>query len=188
MTETDKLVVPKTIILVGLMGAGKTCIGARLADRLGLGFVDADAEIELAAGCSISDIFELYGEAAFRDGERRVIARLLKGPVCVMAAGGGAFMDAQTRAAMRARAISVWLRADLDLLVSRVGRRNSRPILKGGNRREILKSLIEERYPVYAEADIVVDSVNEPPGVTVERVLQALRDGIALHQPAAAAP
>ncbi len=167
----------RTIVLVGLMGAGKTCIGRRLAQRLGLAFVDADEEIERAAGCTIEEIFERHGEAAFRDGERRVIARLLdRTPVHVLATGGGAFMDPQTRAEIGRKAVSVWLRADLDLLCKRVARRNNRPLLKKGNRREILKRLIEERYPIYAEADIVVESVDGPPETIVEKVLERLRE------------
>jgi shikimate kinase len=165
---------PKTVVLVGLMGAGKSCIGSRLADRLGLPFVDADLEIEKAAGCSISDIFALYGEPAFRDGERRVIARLLHDPVQVLATGGGAFMDPDTRAKIQDTAISVWLRADLPLLLSRTTRRTNRPLLRNGARRETLKRLVAERHPVYAEADIVVDSARESPEATVDRVLKAL--------------
>ena len=137
-------------------------------------FVDADTEIERAAGCSISDIFELHGEAAFRDGERRVIARLLARPAHVLATGGGAFMDPDTRAAVRASGISVWLRADLDLLVSRVARRSNRPLLAGGDPREILQRLIDERHPIYAEADVIVDSMDGPHEQTVEAVLGAI--------------
>lgn len=164
----------RTVVLVGLMGAGKTCIGQRLAARLGLPFTDADDEIEQAAGCSIPDIFELYGEQAFRDGERRVIARLLDGPAQVLATGGGAYMDPDTRALIAQRAVSVWLRADIDLLLSRTARRGDRPLLAKGDRRATLERLMAERYPIYAEADVVVDSVNESPDVTVERVLTAL--------------
>ena len=137
-------------------------------------FVDADTEIERAAGCSISDIFELHGEAAFRDGERRVIARLLARPAHVLATGGGAFMDPDTRAAIRESGISVWLRADLDLLVSRVSRRSNRPLLAGGDPRTILQRLIAERHPIYAEADVVVDSMDGPHEQTVEAVLGAV--------------
>ncbi len=165
---------PRTIVLVGLMGAGKTNIGRRLAARLGLPFIDADAEIEAAAGETIEEIFKRHGEAAFRDGERRVIARLLDGPVHVLATGGGAFMDAQTRERIRERGISVWLRADLDLLLARVARRDDRPLLKNGDRRAILAALIEQRYPIYAEADIVVDSVDGPPELTLSRVIGEL--------------
>ena len=167
---------PQTIVLVGLMGAGKSCIGRKVAAQLGLPFVDADAEIELAAGCSIEEIFKGHGEAAFRDGERRVIERLIGSEPKVLATGGGAFMDTRTRAAIRDAATSVWLRADLDLLLKRTGRRNNRPLLKRGNPRKILARLIEERYPVYAEADIVVDSEDGPPEVTVERVIAALSE------------
>jgi len=164
----------KTIALVGLMGAGKTSIGRRLAQRLGLPFIDADAEIEAAAGTSIEEIFLRHGEAAFRDGERRVIARLLDTPAHVLATGGGAFMDPSTRALLRARAVTIWLRADLDIMLARLGRRNNRPLLKDGDPRTVLETLIAERYPVYAEADITVDSVDGPPEATLERVLAAL--------------
>jgi shikimate kinase len=166
---------PKTIVLVGLMGAGKSCIGQRLATRLGVPFVDADSEIEKAAGCSIGDIFELYGEVAFRDGERRVIDRLLREPTHVLATGGGAMMDAETRQRVADKAITVWLRADLDLLVSRTSRRNARPLLKGNNRRETLQRLMDQRHPVYETADITVDSGRETPEITVNAVLQAIR-------------
>ncbi|MEM7225402.1 MAG: shikimate kinase [Pseudomonadota bacterium] len=171
----------RSIVLVGLMGAGKTCIGRRLAHRLELPFVDADAEIEAAAGCTIEEIFARHGEAEFRAGERRVMARLLEGPRQVIATGGGTFMDPRTRAAIRAAALSVWLRADLELLLRRTSRRNNRPLLKRGDPRTILSDLIELRYPVYAEADVVVDSRDGPPEATVDRVLQAIEvhDGAA---------
>ena len=164
----------KTIVLVGLMGAGKSCIGKRLAQRLGLTFVDADHEVERAAGCSIAEIFARHGEANFRDGERRVIARLLDNPIHVLATGGGAFMDPRTRALIRERAISIWLRADLDLLMRRVSRRNDRPLLQVAEPRQKLAELMALRYPVYAEADIAVDSADGPPDVTLERVIEAL--------------
>jgi shikimate kinase len=166
----------RTIALVGLMGVGKTSIGRRLAQRLGLPFVDADAEIEAAADCTIEEIFERHGEAAFRDGERRVIARLLGEPPHVLATGGGAFMDQATRALMSERAVTVWLRADLELMLARVARRNNRPLLKAGEPRAVLEQLIAARYPVYAEADITVDSIDGPPEATVERVLAALAE------------
>jgi len=168
--------VPRTLVLVGLMGAGKTCIGRELAQRLGLPFVDADVEIEAAAGCSIDDIFKLYGEAEFRAGERRVIARLLNDPVHILATGGGAFLDEKTRECVEEQGISIWLRADLDLLVSRVSRRNNRPLLKGGNQREILGRLMEERYPLYEQADIVVDSGREATKITADRVIKELQN------------
>ena len=163
-----------TIVMVGLMGAGKTSIGRRLAARLGLPFVDADDEIEAAAGSSIEDIFERLGEASFRDGERRVIARLLDGPPIVLATGGGAFMDGETRELIATKGISVWLRADIDTLVRRTSRRNDRPLLKNGNHREILTHLMDQRYPVYQLADIVVDSFDAPAEETLQHVLEAL--------------
>ncbi|OIQ97168.1 shikimate kinase 1 [mine drainage metagenome] len=165
---------PRTVVLVGLMGAGKSCVGRKLAARLGVIFVDADAEIEKAAGRSVSDIFTAYGEPAFRDLERKVMARLMAGEPCILAAGGGAFMDEGTRALVRDGAVSVWLRADLDLLVKRTAGRDHRPLLKTGDPREILQRLIDQRYPVYAQADLVVDSADLPPEVTVEAVAQAL--------------
>ncbi|WP_299398600.1 shikimate kinase [Pelagibius sp.] len=171
----DGLEVPRTIVFVGLMGAGKSCIGRNLAAALDLPFVDADKEIEAAAGCSIEDIFEEHGEEAFRAGERRVIARLLNQPTMVLATGGGAFMDPDTRKLIHQRATSVWLRADLDLLLRRTARRNNRPLLKRGDPRQILSDLIALRYPVYAEADVTVDSVDGPPEVTLGRVIEGLR-------------
>lgn len=166
-------------MLVGLMGAGKSSIGRRLATRLGMPFKDADAEVEAAAGCSIEEIFERFGEAAFRDGERRVIRRLLSEPPHVLATGGGAFMDPETRSLIRAEAISVWLRADLELLVARTSRRSHRPLLKQADPREVLSRLIEERYPVYGEADIVVDTDESPQDVMVDRVMAGLRRHLA---------
>ena len=182
MTESPVRNLPRTIVLIGLMGAGKSCIGRRLAKIFDVPFVDADLEIEKAAGCSIPDIFALHGEAAFRDGERRVIARLLDEPVHILATGGGAFMDPETRAKTREKAISVWLRADLEILLERTGRRDNRPLLKSGNPRDILKSLMEKRHPIYAEADIVVDSRDGPPEATVDRVLEALQSFLASEE------
>lgn len=179
MSAPESVKIPKTIVLVGLMGAGKSCIGRRLAAALGVAFVDADAEIESAAGCSIEEIFERHGEAEFRDGERRVIGRLLEQPPHVLASGGGAFVDPDTRQAIRDRAISLWLRADVDLLLRRTSRRNNRPLLKRGDPRAILQDLIAQRYPIYANADITVDSADGPPEVTLERVLAALRAHVA---------
>lgn len=174
MTARHAPVAGRAIVLVGLMGAGKSSVGRRLAKHLNLDFVDADEEIVEAAGCSIEDIFELYGETAFRDVERRVIARLLENGAHVLAIGGGAFMNPEIRAIILERCVSVWLRAELDVLERRTARRGGRPLLKGGDPREILQGLIEERYPVYAEANIVVDTNDEPPEVTVEKIIQAL--------------
>lgn len=164
----------KTIVLVGLMGAGKSCVGKRLAACLGLPFIDADREIEEAAGCSISDYFAVHGEKTFRDGERRVIQRLLGNPMHVLATGGGAFMDASTRALIKDKALSVWLKAELDQLLKRIGRRNDRPLLQNVDPRAKLAELIDLRYPVYAEADVTVESADGPPDVTVQRVLRAI--------------
>jgi shikimate kinase len=171
---TRRFVPRRTIVLVGLMGAGKSKIGRRLAARLDLPFFDSDHEIELAAGETIEEIFANRGEQAFRDGERRVIARLLAQPVHVLATGGGAFMDESTRAMIERRGVSLWLRADLDVLVSRVLRRDNRPLLKGGDVRAVLGELIERRYPVYREADAVVESGEGSPEVTVTRAIAAL--------------
>jgi shikimate kinase len=164
----------KSIVLVGLMGAGKTCIGKRLAKKIGMPFVDADVEIEAAADCSIEEIFTRYGEQAFRDGERRVIARLLDDAPSVIATGGGAFVSAETRENVRRSGISVWLKADVEVLLQRVSRRNNRPLLKDGDKRATLERLVAERYPTYEEADFMVESGNESPDVTVKKVLDAL--------------
>ena len=147
----------KSIALVGLMGAGKTRVGREVARILDIPFVDADREIECAAGCSVQEIFELYGEDGFRDGERKVISRLLKDGPIVLATGGGAFINDDTRRRIKEKAISVWLRADIDLLVKRTSRTNHRPLLQNVDVRQVLNELIEKRYPIYAEADIVVD-------------------------------
>lgn len=167
----------RTIVLVGLMGVGKTTIGRRLAQAMNLPFSDADAEIEQAAGCSISDFFELYGEPAFRAGERRVIARLLDGPRHVLATGGGAFMDPGTRALTKERAVTVWLKADLDLLMKRVLRKQTRPLLKNDDPRGTMERLIAERYPVYGEADVTVETSDQPH----DRVVRAILDALERH-------
>lgn len=166
----------RTIALVGMMGAGKSSVGRRLAARLNVPFRDADSEIEAAAGCSINEIFDRYGEEAFRDGERKVIARLLALPPHVLATGGGAFIDAQTRAGIRQGAVSVWIKAPLELLLDRVQRRNTRPLLRSGDPREILERLLKDRDPIYAEADIHVESEDGPHGAQVERIIAALEE------------
>jgi shikimate kinase len=164
----------RTIALVGLMGVGKSTIGRRLAQVLELPFRDADHEIEAAAGRTIPEIFAERGEEEFRLGERKVIARLLQEPPHVLATGGGAFMDPQTRALMKARAITVWLKADLDVLTRRVGRKANRPLLTGRDPRQVLQALMEARDPIYAEADIVVETDDRPPTAAVEAIVQAL--------------
>ena len=185
--DRDAAKLDRSVVMVGLMGAGKSAIGNRLAKKLELPFVDADTEIERAAGCSIEEIFERFGESAFRDGERRVLRRLLNEEIKVLATGGGAFLDAGTRRLIKRRGISVWLRAELDVLVSRTSRRDNRPLLKRGNPREILEKLIAERYPVYAEADVIVDVSDEPPDSTTNRVLAAIMEFVASHARAGAA-
>lgn len=163
-----------TVVLVGLMGAGKTTVGRRLAERLRLPFFDADEEIEKAAGRSVSDIFSELGEPAFRAGERRVIARLLSGAPCVLATGGGAFADAETRALVKTQAVSVWLRVDLATLATRVARKDTRPLLRGKDPLSVLQAQAEARYPAYAEADHVIDAAEGGHATTVTRVLDAL--------------
>lgn len=178
--HTDKAVPPgvKTIVLIGLMGAGKTHVGRRLAQRLEVDFVDSDDEIEAAAGCTIGEIFDRFGEAGFRDGERRVIARLLRETRGVISTGGGSFMNEQTRQniAKTRGAVSVWLRASLDTLVERTSRRDNRPLLRHGDKRKILQRLMDERYPVYAEADVVVDTDQDDPAVTIESIIARLKE------------
>ena len=166
----------KPVVLVGLMGAGKTKIGGILAKRLDLPFIDADVEIEKAAGRTVAEIFEGQGEPAFRDLERKVIARLLSCELKVLAPGGGAMMNEQTADLIRSSSVSIWLRTDLDILVERTGRTNKRPLLKNGDPREILKGLMEKRHPVYETADITVDSEATDVEQNARKVLKALAD------------
>jgi shikimate kinase len=166
----------RTVALVGMMGAGKTSVGRRLAARLAVPFRDADHEIEAAAGLTVAEIFARFGETHFRDGERKVIARLLDEPPRVLATGGGAFMDEATRAAMRRAAFTIWLKAPLGLLLSRVKKRDSRPLLKEGDLRATMERLLTIREPVYATADMVLESADEPHGAAVERIIAALRE------------
>jgi shikimate kinase len=173
----------KSIVMVGLMGCGKSAVGRRLASRLGLPFVDADEEIEKAAGKSIEDIFEEHGEAYFREGERKVLARLLRSGPQVLATGGGAFMNAETRAAIGQSGISVWLKADLPLLVRRVAKRNNRPLLKTGDPEVVMQSLMDARYPVYAQADITVESRDVPHEVIVAEILELLAQVLQASSP-----
>ncbi|WP_420403426.1 shikimate kinase [Nisaea sp.] len=166
----------KSIVLVGLMGAGKSSVGRRLAQRLQMPFIDADQEIERAADCSIPEFFERFGEEEFRRGERRVIQRILDGPPVVLATGGGAFMAEDTRAAIAEHAVSVWLKADLDVLFERVSRRQGRPLLANRDPRGVLKKLMDERYPVYALADLEIESRRGPIEITVERACEVLAE------------
>jgi shikimate kinase len=163
----------RSVVLVGMPGCGKSAIGRRLAHRLELPFVDADEEIELAAGKAITDIFKEHGEPYFRDGERRVIARILNSGPQVLATGGGAFMSAETRANIRSTAISVWLKADLALLLRRVLKRNNRPLLER-DPEGVMRALVDTRYPIYATADITVESRDMPHDVMVSEIIDAL--------------
>jgi shikimate kinase len=177
----------RSIVLVGMPGSGKSSIGRRLAQHLGLEFVDADQEIETAAGMSIADIFSQHGEPYFRAGEARVIARLLdKGPQ-VIATGGGSFVNPDTRALIRARALSVWLKAEVDLLLRRVKRKNDRPLLRAADPEAVLKRLLAEREATYAEADITVTSLDVPHEAVVEAAVKALAENLSGEDAKAAA-
>ena len=169
----------RTIALVGLMGVGKSSVGRRLANALDLPFRDADAEVEAAAGRSVADIFSELGEDAFREGERRVIARLLDLPPHVLATGGGAFMNPLTRALIKSKAVSVWLKADLEVLARRVSRKDNRPLLAGKDPLAVLQGQADARYPAYGEADVIVETGDAAHHVTVEQVIQALSDHLA---------
>ena len=164
----------RTIVLVGLMGVGKTTVGRRLAARLGLPFADADHEIEVAAGLSVAEIFEKFGEAHFRDGERRVLARLIDGSAKVIATGGGAFMNEATRALILERTTAVWLDADIATLTARVGKRDSRPLLRDRDPRTVLSELAAVRNPIYALAPVHVRSQAHPHDATVNAILEKL--------------
>ncbi len=175
----------RSIVMVGLMGCGKSAIGRRLAAKLAIPFVDADEEIERAAGQSISDIFATHGEAHFREGERKVIQRLLTQGPQVLATGGGAFMSAETRAAVRERGLSIWLKAELPVLMRRVGKRNTRPLLKTDDPEAVMRRLMAERYPVYAEADLIVESRDVAHEVIVDEIVSAILGSGLLAEPPA---
>jgi shikimate kinase len=187
LTAIREALGPRSIVLIGLMGAGKTAVGKRLAAKLDLPFTDADSEIELAAGQTVSEIFADYGEPYFRQGEARVIARLLRGGPQVLATGGGAYMDARTRANIKAAGISIWLKADLPVLLHRVRRRDNRPLLASGDPDKVMRELMEKRYPIYAEADITVESREVPHDVIVADVLDALSRWLGREAKAASA-
>lgn len=172
----------RTVALIGMMGAGKSAIGRQLAKRLNAPFLDADHEIEEAAGCTIPEIFAEHGEAYFRDGERRVIARLLDGPPAVLATGGGAYMNAETRALLSERATTVWLKADFETLWKRVSKRSHRPLLRTEDPQGTLRRLLEEREPVYAGADLIVDSGEQTKDAMARKVEDALAATEALEE------
>ena len=166
---------PRTIALVGLMGVGKSSVGRRLARLLAMPFHDADEEIERAAGRSVAEIFAELGEPEFRSGEHRVIARLVSGPPIVLATGGGAFQNPETRRLLKDRAITVWLKVDLTVLARRVSRRDTRPLLRGKDPLEVLNAQAEARYPHYAEADVTVETDDLPHQAALELLLEALK-------------
>ena len=166
----------KIIVLVGIMGAGKSTVGKILADRLGMRFFDADQEIERAAGCTITDFFEKYGEVEFRKGEERVISRILAGEPCVLATGGGAFMSEATRLLIKKMATSVWLRVSFEVLARRLEKRSDRPLLQTTDPQQTLKALIKKRYPIYNDADFIVDAENDGVDITVSKVIECLGD------------
>ena len=165
----------RTIALVGLMGAGKSTVGRRLAEKVGRDFFDSDDEIEKAAGLSVTDIFNIHGEDEFRRGEQQVLRRLLEQPPHVLATGGGAYLNAETRDLMRERAVTVWLNADLDTLWRRVSKRNTRPLLRRPDAKQVLTDLLEAREPIYSQADLVVPSKEGPHSQTVNAILKALK-------------
>jgi len=174
--ELAGLLGPRAIVLVGMMGAGKTTVGRRLAAKLGRRFVDSDEEVEKAAGMSIEEIFKARGEADFRAGEAKVIARLLKDDSIVLGTGGGAFINPETRGLVNDGSVSVWIKADPDLLFQRVSRRSNRPLLKTANPRETLQTLVDARYPIYAEAHVTVVSRDVPQDQVANEVIAALID------------
>lgn len=174
---------PRSVVLVGMMGAGKSSVGRKLGQRLALAFVDADVAIEEAAGMSIPDIFETRGEAEFRAGEARVIARLLEGGPQVLATGGGAYMNRETQDVIRRRGIAVWLKADFDVLMRRIRRRTDRPLLRTADPAATLQDLMDKRYPVYSLADLTIESRDVPHDVIVEEVIGGLCAMLGLRQP-----
>jgi shikimate kinase len=167
---------PKTIALVGLMGCGKTSIGRRLARRLEMAFYDSDQEVEISAGCSMKEIYSVFGEEALKSGERRVIARLLDQPPHVLATGGSSILDDGTYELLKEKSITVWLNADLETLITRVSRRNDRPLIQDGNQQEVIEQLIERCYPVYEKSDIHVKTFDEATNSTVDRVIQSISE------------
>ena len=187
LARIREALVARSIVLIGLMGAGKTAVGRRLANRLDLPFTDADTEIEIAAGQTVGEIFTEHGEPYFRQGESRVIARLLQGGPQVLATGGGAYMDARTRANIKARGISIWLKAELPVLLHRVRRRDNRPLLDSDDPDKVMRELMEKRYPIYAEADITVESRDVAHDLIVGDVVEALSRWLDKEAKAAAA-
>ena len=173
----------RTVVLVGMMGAGKTTVGRRLAPRIGLPFFDADNEIEQAAGMSVAELFKRHGEQSFREGEAKVLARLLDDPPCVIATGGGALINADTRQRIAEKSVSIWIKADIDTIVRRATRRGTRPLLKTGDPHEIISNLLKERGDYYGAADIHIDSQPGPHSNTVNLIIEMLGDYIGAFSP-----
>lgn len=164
----------RSIVLIGLMGAGKTTLGRRLSKHLNLPFKDADHEIEAAAGMDVAEFFATFGEQKFREGEEKVIARLLDDGPQILATGGGAYMSEPTRQNIKQKGISIWLRGDLELLMERIALRQTRPLLQVENPKEVMQKLIDERYPIYAEAEITIDTIDAPHNVMIDRLLDKM--------------
>lgn len=176
--DKSQLQLKKPVVLVGLMGAGKTTVGRRLAQQLDLDFIDSDNEIAEAAGCGISDIFDIYGEDVFRDLEKRVMTRLLGRKPCIIATGGGAFIQPHIRDQILSKATAVWLKAELEVLIERVSRRDTRPLLKTGDKHAIMKRLMDERYPIYQEAQLHIDSNEASHETVVDKILEGLEQWV----------
>lgn len=178
-----KLKQNKTIMLVGMMGCGKTSLGKILSNRLELPFIDSDREIERASGCSISDLFATYGEAEFRKGEERIMERLLKDErICVLSSGGGAFLSKKTQEISKKHAVSIWIRADVELLSHRTEGRKHRPLVPSKDNKKAIERLVTECYPLYANADMVLDTQQEPIGKTIHRLLKLLAENNIIEQ------
>ena len=173
---SQKLLQPKILLLVGMMGVGKTSLGRMLARRLGLPFVDSDKEIERMTGFSISDLFARYGEAEFRLGEEKVMERLLNGAPCVLSSGGGAFLSAKTRAVAKNKAVSIWIKAGVDVISGRTQGRTHRPLVPSADNQKVIERLVQECYPLYAEANLTIESFDEHPSKTVIRLMNKLAE------------
>ena len=173
---TQKLLQPKILLLVGMMGVGKTSLGRLLAKKLDLPFIDSDKEIEKLTGFSISDLFARYGEEEFRKGEEKIMARLLQGSPCVLSSGGGAFLSASTRAIAKEKAISIWVKAGADVISGRTEGRTHRPLVPAMDNQKVIEKLVKECYPLYAEADLMIESFAERPRTTIVRLLQELEN------------
>lgn len=179
----QRLLKPKIILLVGMMGVGKTSVGRIAARRLGLPFVDSDREIEHLTGFTISDLFARYGEAEFRRGEEKIMERLLSGRPCVLSSGGGAFLSERTRLIAREKSVSVWIKAATEIISGRTQGRTHRPLIPAADNRRVIEKLMQTHYPIYAQTDITVESFNEHPAQTVKRLLRELEQRAVISHP-----